>query len=32
MHYRFSRSLVALGLISSLWAGSLSAVAAPVRR
>jgi hypothetical protein len=32
MHYRFSRSLAALGLISSLWAGSLSAVAAPVRR
>src|SRR5918998_1200625 len=32
MHYRFSRSLVALGLISSLWAGSLSAVAAPRRQ
>jgi beta-barrel assembly-enhancing protease len=32
MHYRFSRSLVALGLISSLWAGSIGAVAAPVRR
>jgi hypothetical protein len=32
MHYRFSRSLVALGLISSLWAGSLAAVAAPLRR
>jgi hypothetical protein len=32
MHYRFSRSLVALGLISSLWAGSIGAVAAPARR
>jgi hypothetical protein len=32
MHYRFSRSLVALGLISSLWAGSIGAVAAPLRR
>jgi hypothetical protein len=32
MHYRFSRPLVALGLISSLWAGSIAAVAAPVRR
>ena len=32
MHYRFSRSLVALGLISSLWAGSIGATAAPVRR
>jgi hypothetical protein len=29
MHYRFSRSLTALGLIFSLWAGSLVAVAAP---
>jgi Zn-dependent protease with chaperone function len=32
MHYRFSRSLAALGLISSLWAGSIGAVAAPLRR
>ncbi len=32
MHYRFSRSLVALGLISSLWAGSIGAVAAPRRQ
>jgi hypothetical protein len=32
MHYRFSRPLVALGLISSLWAGSIGAVAAPLRR
>ncbi|MDT5268650.1 MAG: hypothetical protein QOH49_836 [Acidobacteriota bacterium] len=32
MHYRFSRTLVALGLISSLWAGSIGAVAAPLRR
>ena len=32
MHYRFSRSFVALGLISSLWAGSIGAVAAPLRR
>ncbi|MBV8857370.1 MAG: M48 family metalloprotease [Acidobacteria bacterium] len=32
MHYRFSRSLVALGLISSLWAGSIGAVAAPLVR
>lgn len=32
MHYRFSRSLVALGLISSLWAGSLGVLAAPLRR
>ncbi|MET0646473.1 MAG: M48 family metallopeptidase [Pyrinomonadaceae bacterium] len=32
MHYRFSRSLVALGLISSLWAGSIGVVAAPLRR
>jgi beta-barrel assembly-enhancing protease len=32
MQYRFSRSLVALGLISSLWAGSIGAVAAPLRR
>ncbi|HEX8337142.1 MAG TPA: M48 family metallopeptidase [Pyrinomonadaceae bacterium] len=32
MHYRFSRSLAALGLISSLWAGSIGAVAAPARR
>ncbi|HEX8355441.1 MAG TPA: M48 family metallopeptidase [Pyrinomonadaceae bacterium] len=32
MHYRFSRSLAALGLIFSLWAGSLTAVAAPRRR
>jgi hypothetical protein len=31
-HYRFSRSLVALGLISSLWASSIGAVAAPLRR
>lgn len=29
MQYRFSRSLVALGLISSLWAGSIGVVAAP---
>ena len=29
MHYRFFRSLAALGLIFSLWAGSLTAVAAP---
>jgi hypothetical protein len=29
MHYRFSRSLTALGLIFSLWVGSLAAVAAP---
>jgi hypothetical protein len=29
MHYRFSRSLTALGLIASLWAGSLTAVAVP---
>jgi hypothetical protein len=28
MHYRFSRSFTALGLIFSLWAGSLSAVVA----
>ncbi|HEX8721176.1 MAG TPA: M48 family metallopeptidase [Pyrinomonadaceae bacterium] len=32
MHYRFSRTLTALGLISSLWAGSLAAVAAPLPR
>ncbi|MBV9925787.1 MAG: M48 family metalloprotease [Acidobacteria bacterium] len=32
MQYRFSRSLVAVGLISSLWAGSISVVAAPLRR
>jgi hypothetical protein len=32
MHYRFSRTLTALGLIFSLWAGSLAAVAAPLRR
>ncbi len=32
MHYRFSRTLVALGLISSLWAGSIGAVAAPLGR
>ncbi|MCA1621668.1 MAG: M48 family metallopeptidase [Acidobacteria bacterium] len=32
MHYRFTRSLAALGLVFSLWAGSLSAVAAPARR
>jgi hypothetical protein len=32
MQYRFSRSLVAVGLISSLWAGSIGAVAAPLRR
>jgi hypothetical protein len=32
MHYRFSRSLVALGLISSLWAGSIGVVAAPRRQ
>ncbi|HEX8285005.1 MAG TPA: M48 family metallopeptidase [Pyrinomonadaceae bacterium] len=32
MHYRFFRSLAALGLIFSLWAGSLTAVAAPARR
>ncbi|HEX8558625.1 MAG TPA: M48 family metallopeptidase [Pyrinomonadaceae bacterium] len=32
MHYRHSRPLTALGLIISLWAGSLSAVAAPARR
>lgn len=32
MHYRFSRSLVALGLISSLWAGSIAAAAAPRRQ
>ncbi|HEY0172418.1 MAG TPA: M48 family metallopeptidase [Pyrinomonadaceae bacterium] len=31
-HYRFIRSLAALGLIFSLWAGSLTAVAAPARR
>jgi predicted Zn-dependent protease len=31
-HYRFSRALAALGLISSLWAGSIGAVAAPLRR
>ena len=32
MQYRFSRSLIALGLISSLCAGSIGAAAAPVRR
>ncbi|MET0625264.1 MAG: M48 family metallopeptidase [Pyrinomonadaceae bacterium] len=32
MHYRFIRSLGALGLIFSLWAGQLTAVAAPARR
>ncbi len=32
MHYRFSRSLVALGLISSLCAGSVGAAAAPRRQ
>jgi hypothetical protein len=32
MHYRFIRSLAALGLIFSLWAGQLTAVAAPARR
>jgi hypothetical protein len=32
MHYRFFRPLAALGLIFSLWAGSLTAVAAPARR
>jgi Peptidase family M48 len=32
MHYRFTRSLAALGLVFSLWAGSLTAVAAPARR
>ncbi len=32
MHYKFFRSLAALGLISSLWAGSLTATAAPRRR
>lgn len=32
MHYRFSRSLVALGLISSLWATSIAAVGAPLVR
>ena len=32
MHYRFFRSLSALGLVVSLWAGSLTAVAAPARR
>jgi hypothetical protein len=29
MHYRFLRSFTALGLIFSLWAGSIAAVAAP---
>ncbi|MDT5294030.1 MAG: hypothetical protein QOJ76_910 [Acidobacteriota bacterium] len=29
MHYRFSRSFTTLGLIVSLWAGSLTAVAVP---
>jgi len=32
MQYRFSRPLIALGLISSLCAGSIGAAAAPVRR
>ena len=32
IQYRYSRSLAALGLISSLWAGSIGAVAAPLRR
>ncbi|HWS88233.1 MAG TPA: M48 family metallopeptidase [Pyrinomonadaceae bacterium] len=32
MQYRFSRPLIALGLISSLCAGSVGAAAAPVRR
>jgi len=32
MHYRFSRPLTALGLIFALWAGSLSAMAAPRRQ
>lgn len=31
MHYRFSRSLTATGLVFSLWAGSIAAVAAPRR-
>jgi hypothetical protein len=30
MHHRFSRSFTALGLVFSLWAGSLAAVAAPL--
>ncbi|MDT5158525.1 MAG: hypothetical protein QOC99_1798 [Acidobacteriota bacterium] len=29
MHHRFSRSFTALGLVFSLWVGSLAAVAAP---
>ena len=32
MHYRFSRSLTALGLVSALWAGSLTAAAGPRRQ
>jgi hypothetical protein len=32
MHYRFSRSLAALGLIFSLWAGQIAAVAAPPQK